>query len=303
MSKVLIRPCPADLHRDALRMVLGSVDPEQRGSIIELLRPLASEGFDVFAGLVIAEQASELLGSIWLQPQVGRTATLWPAAVAEHAPAGVSQRLAEAALQQAAVLPVSLVQTLLHRSDEPFTKVLESVGFSHLADLCYLLLTVPPRCEPVVEPALEFVPSSSDPALLEQLTTATYRETLDCPDLEGRRNIADVMDGYRTIGVHDPNLWSIVHWHGQPVGVLLMAPYPEANQWELVYMGVIPEARGQAIGGKILAELKCRASRAGVDHIVLAADAANHPALAMYSQAGYTEWTRRVAYVKSVDGL
>ena len=301
MSEVVVQQCPSDLHRDALRLVMQNVAPEQRGGIIEGLRPLASEGMDVFAALVIAQQGSELVGSGWLQPQVGRTATLWPPVTVGPHDAELQLQLALHALELGQQLPITLVQSLLERTDDPFIPVLQQAGFAHLADLIYLLLTVPRRCPPPRETRLRFVPGHRDPDLLEKTTVSTYRETLDCPGLEGRRNIKDILAGYRTVGQHDPDLWNILLWDDQPAGVLLMAPYPDTNQWELVYIGIRPEVRGQGLGVKILTELAYRASQAAVEHIVLAVDKANQPAVDMYAQAGYTEWARRVAYMKMLD--
>ena len=35
---------------------------------------------------------------------------------------------------------------------------------------------------------------------------------------------------------------------GRDVGVLLLADHPRARHWELMYMGLVPEARGTGLG-------------------------------------------------------
>ncbi len=143
-------------------------------------------------------------------------------------------------------------------------------------------------------------PTPSETELFEQLIVESYEATLDCPGLEGLRNIKDVLAGYRTIGQHDPALWHILRWKQQPAGVLLLAPFPESNQWELVYMGVVPRMRGHELGAEVLQQVAYRASLAGVGHVVLAVDTENHPAIRIYRAAGFVEWARRAAYIKRI---
>jgi len=80
--------------------------------------------------------------------------------------------------------------------------------------------------------------------------------------------------------------------------VLLLADHPSARHWELVYMGLVPEARGRGWGRQITQHAQLMARRAGVDRIVLAVDAANSPALEMYRAAGFEKWDRRHVLVR-----
>jgi GNAT superfamily N-acetyltransferase len=269
--------------------------------VIQALRPVAEQGVDVFAGLAIAEHEGQVVGAAWLQPQVGRTATLWPVAFRAEQFHTLAAPLAQHAMSAAAQLSTALAQTLLDSSEHPFSEVLKALDFHHLADLRYLMLSVPNRASlPAASPVRLDSPALAQRELFAQLIQTTYRHTLDCPGLEGCRHIDDVLEGYQTIGTHDPNLWFIAHYQEQPAGVLLLSPYPESRQWELVYMGVVPELRGHGIGGQILAQVRYLASQAGIEQVVLAVDAENHPALQMYGEAGFVEWAHRTAYIKSI---
>jgi mycothiol synthase len=301
MSDIIIRTCPPNRHREALELVLGAIEPEQRGVVVESLRPVAERGMDVFAGLVVAEVGPRMIGAAWLQPQAGRTATLWPPKVVDGVARVIGRQLAAAALAECGNWRTVLAQTLLDSPSDPFAGDLLALGFTHLADLKYLMTTVPQRTRPPNVDIQLTSPAYEDADEFKQLILQSYESTLDCPALEGLRDIRDVLEGYQTVGKHDPALWSIVQLHGRPVGVLLLAPYPESHQWELVYMGVVPRARGKHIGRQILDVVRYRASQAGIGHVVLAVDAANHPALRMYEAAGYVEWSRRTAYIKHMD--
>ena len=58
----------------------------------------------------------------------------------------------------------------------------------------------------------------------------------------------EVLSGYRTTGVFDPQRWLLVRQDGEDVGCLLLADHPTSSQWELVYMGLVPEVRGRGLG-------------------------------------------------------
>lgn len=305
MSSPVVCPCPSPLQHAALELVLGDVSPEQRGALIDTLRPLADQGVDVFSGLAVAESKRRVTGACWLQPQVGKTSTLWPPAFAGKYDPHLAERLASQSLEAAHRLPIELAQVLLDGDDDRHVRWAESLGFDYLADLLYLVLTVPPvpGASAHQDPLLELdAPALAHQPLLEELIQATYVGTQDCPGLEGRRNIVDTLAGYQSVGRYHPQLWWIVRWRGEPAGVLLVAPYPDAVQWELVYMGVTPRFRGQALGSKILHRLRRLASEAGINQVVLAVDSSNTPALRMYQRCGFVEWARRIAYVKSIVG-
>jgi mycothiol synthase len=80
--------------------------------------------------------------------------------------------------------------------------------------------------------------------------------------------------------------------------VLLLADHPSARHWELVYMGIVPQARGRGWGRQITQHAQFLARRHNIERIVLAVDAANSPALAMYRSAAFEPWDRRTVYVR-----
>ena len=104
--------------------------------------------------------------------------------------------------------------------------------------------------------------------------------------------------GYRATGVYRAENWLIVQHDGQDVGVLILADHPQARHWELVYMGLVPEARGCGWGRQITQHAQTLAEDAQVERIVLAVDAENEPALRMYRTAGFQTWDHRSVYVR-----
>ena len=177
--------------------------------------------------------------------------------------------------------------------------VLSAEGFEPLADLLYLVS--PDERFPPSRPAgrLEF--ESYSPAShgrMARVIEATYEETLDCPRLNGVREIDDVMVGYRATGVFAPARWLLVRHQGEDVGCLLLADHPQQENWELVYMGLVPSARGNGWGNEITQYAQWLTRQAGRPRLVLAVDATNAPAIRVYSSLGFHPWDRRSVYLK-----
>ena len=64
-------------------------------------------------------------------------------------------------------------------------------------------------------------------------------------------------------------------------------------------MGLIPEARGQEHGIDIVRYAQWLAAEAGAERLVLAVDAANAPAIRVYSAAGFQTWDRRSVFLRT----
>jgi ribosomal protein S18 acetylase RimI-like enzyme len=182
--------------------------------------------------------------------------------------------------------------------------VLKHVGFRHLADLIYLTCESQrfPR-ERDREAVLEFVPFDGPlRSRLMRLIERTYEGTLDCTALNGVRDVDNVINGYQATGVFKPQNWMIVRAHGEDAGVLLLADHPKAGHWELMYMGLVPEVRGNGWGRQITRHAQWLAAQSGVERIVLAVDATNEPALRMYRNTGFEMWDRRTVFVRFPGG-
>jgi hypothetical protein len=131
---------------------------------------------------------------------------------------------------------------------------------------------------------------------LHRVVEQSYHGTRDCPTLNGVQPIADVLEGYRATGEHRPEHWLLVCHGEDDVGCLLLADHPRHENLELVYMGVLPDWRGRGWGLEIVRHAQRIARRLKRERLVLAVDAENRPALAMYASAGLRAWERREVY-------
>jgi mycothiol synthase len=306
-SSLQIVLCPPERRGAAVALVLREIAPSQR-------REIAGELLDSDGGAVLSEALyvalcrERLVGAAWGQRQPGNTAILWPPRLVADEDLRTAGLLADAVVRQLDAAGVEMAQALLPSQEFELLPVLTAAGFAHLADLIYLSCeaaqfpTRPPECE-----GLQFaVHDAAERGRLIEVVERTYEGTLDCAGLNGMRRMDDVIDGYRETGVFRPENWLIAvsrpsasSGQGErDVGVLLLADHPRAQHWELMYMGLVPEARGNGWGCEIVRQAQWLAQRAGTERIVLAVDAANRPALAMYERAGFAAWDRRSVFVR-----
>lgn len=164
-------------------------------------------------------------------------------------------------------------------------------GFRHVTRLRELALDlhfgVPARLAVKPPTDLQFLPyGEADPQQFLATLEETYRDSLDFPEVNEVRTAQDALESYRNNGRADPRLWWLGMQGGRPVGVVIvdLARKPEGN---LLYLGVVPSARGQGLGRALLAHAARQSLAAGASSLTLAVDARNAPALRLYRRAGF----------------
>jgi mycothiol synthase len=303
-----ISVAPREHRADALALVFRSMEEPGRSGLVRALLSEADRGRLSLDGLLEARAGNRLKGAVWAQLQAGGTVALWPPEVWPDQPDTLLAELLAAAVDLSLTWPVRLIQALLETDSGPQADKFRRVGFTHLTDLLYLVSekkafpSSPPTKEsPSARTHDELKFDSYEPSdheRLAQLVQRTYEHTQDCPSLNGIRDVDDVLGGYRSIGEFDPQRWLIARHHGRDVGCVLLADHPTAGQWELVYMGVTPEARGRGWGLEMTRHAQWLARQAGRQRIVLAVDVANEPAIAIYAAAGFVSFDRRSVFLR-----
>ena len=252
-------------------------------------------------GLWEARRGGHLVGALASQLQPGKIGVLWPPRTVPQEPPATAQQLLAVACDAIASRGARIAHVILERVCRADNTLLRDAGFQPMATLLYLMC---PESElPTDSPSgpLEFEPfAPAQPDRLAQLVEATYEDTLDCPALNGVRSTEDILAGYEATGVFDPQRWLIVRHQRRDVGCLLLADHPQHDNWELVYMGLVPWARGSGWGRAIVRHAQWLTRQAGRQRLVLAVDAANHPAVTMYTCVGFRAFGRRRVYLKAV---
>jgi ribosomal protein S18 acetylase RimI-like enzyme len=197
---------------------------------------------------------------------------------------------------------LAVLQSLLGAEDTEQAALYADAGFEFLAELVYLerpASAASPRFKIAEEP--EFAPFTPDTEhLFLHVLGETYRASLDCPPLAGVRRTEDVLATHRATGIFDSNNWQLASLRGRLAGILLLAGVPGRRAYEIVYVGVVPEARGRGVGDALLARAVEVCRRGGEADLTLAVDSNNRPACRLYRRWSFREVQRRQAWFCAV---
>jgi ribosomal protein S18 acetylase RimI-like enzyme len=179
-------------------------------------------------------------------------------------------------------------------------------GLEPVANLDYL-------SGPVVasdRPKLTFTPFDWTPfddakpkdwASFADLIEQTYLDTRDCPSMSRFRSAEQTMAGYTSSAAMAGHFWFTATDPATPqadpevpVGVLILGVHGSAQASdsdpspiiEIVYMGLVPSARGRGLGRSLLNQAMAAARTIGAERLILAVDQNNSPANDHYRSAG-----------------
>jgi len=288
---------------EALRLVFGRLSPDDRTAQEEaILAEMAAAEISAL-GLIGAVREGRLVGAVLSQVQPGKTALVWPSRLVPDEPPTTAAGLLEAACGSLDTQGVCMAQALTSGTQKADAQLLQAGGFEPLADLLYLVSFREDFPDKPPDTQLQFETySSATHDRLARVLEATYKQTLDCPALNGVRQIEDILVGYRSTGEFIPDYWLIIRNGGKDVGCLLLADHRQHDNMELVYMGVVSSLRGRGWGIQITRQAQWLTRQAGRRRLVLAVDAGNAPAVRMYCEAGFQTWDRRSVYLRCFRG-
>jgi len=299
----VVKPVAPEARAEVLALVFGDLLAGDRAQRVESLLAGSQPGTVPMGGLLAARRGGRLVGGVFSEVQAGRAALVWPPRLASGEPGTTAERLLAATAEYLVGNGVCVAYALLEPGMGDDAPRLREAGFEPVAELLYLFsleesFPASPPASPVEFES--YCPANHD--RLARVVGATYQETLDCPRLNGVRQIDDVLAGYRATGVFSPGRWLLVRHQGEDVGCLLLADHPEQESYELVYMGLVPSARGSGWGNDITRRAQWLTREAGRRRLILAVDSANGPAIRMYSMLGFHAWDRRNVYLWVIDG-
>jgi len=197
---------------------------------------------------------------------------------------------------------IHLAQTLIDPRDSALEKTFRDHQFDQMAELHYLQVQVPTDSTPPPLPAgLTWLPYSADRhTLFGQTILETYQNSLDCPALNGRRDIEDIVAGHQASGIFDPNLWLLLQEGETTLGVLLLSQSLRSDSIELVYLGLTPSARGRKLGELIMRQAFSSVAAQQQPKLCLAVDSQNTPALKLYYRHGMHRIASKLALLRDL---
>ncbi len=253
-------------------------------------------GFLLHANLrnqTVAFRGPEIVGSCLFVPSTGRCAFVFVPHLVQWEPALATRLLREAA-RRASAGGARLIQSVTDPGpDGAAAEVLRQAGFEELAVLTYMRRRVGPgEADGQDRPGLEWRRwSRLRRRLFAETIERTYEGSLDCPGLRDLRPIDTVLDTHRHTGTFRPKAWHVAFEGGEPVGVELVNEVQ--GRGDLVYLGVVPEARGRGLGRALAVRAIRDATALRLPQMGLAADTRNFPALRLYEGLGFQEVRRR----------
>ena len=257
--------------------------------------------------VLVAQRNGTLVAAIWVQIQPGAIASLWPPGLVDGESSATAQTLIVLAAAKANSAGAQFLQSLLETDADAPAQWLRQCGFQHCTDLLYLVSLRIAFPETPAAGQLHFEPCCNLPDRMQRLAAVvqrTYVNTQDCAFVQGLRSIDDVLAGYKAVGVYDPSRWFLVCAMDQnspgrrDLGCLLLTEHPAEKNWELIYFGVVPEARGSGQGLEVVRHAQWLTGQSSAERLVLAVDAANSPAIAVYAAAGFEAWDRRSVFLR-----
>jgi ribosomal protein S18 acetylase RimI-like enzyme len=297
-----------------LTAVVGSLlslpgRPAEAGQVVEFLRNATARRIDLTL-LRLAERRGRLLFCLLPVLSPGRTALL----LASPAPQAASEVVAAGELIERLCVElrargVILAQSLLDPPDSAAQSLMRSHHFAAMSELIYV--SGEPRRKqavPPLPPGLQWVPySAGTHELFKQTIAATYEQSLDCPSLNGLREMEDVVAGHKASGDFDASLWGLLcrtptdsRNTPDPLGVLLLSPIAQADALELVYLGLTRAARGKKLGDLMVKQALAAVAERKLSRLTLAVDAQNAPALRLYYRNGLVRVGRKVAMMRDL---
>jgi ribosomal protein S18 acetylase RimI-like enzyme len=304
-NSVSIVRCDPRAEKSVMALAAQAFPEAERAAYWQAISALARGGHADRVVLLAARENDEWVAAQVAQSLPGRVAVVWPpqfTAIDETKIDSLARLLFDGLIPDLTAIGAHLAQALVAPHDQTAARLFTLGGFTHAADLLYLAAEVQGRLEsgpPLPFEIETFTPQAE--SRLIQLIERTYVETLDCPRIDGFRKTADVVAGYKSVGQFRPELWQIARHDGADVGCLLVNLHRDVKHAEIVYVGLVPEVRGRSWGLTLTKHAQRLAQQANCDRVVLAVDAANEPAIRLYSAAGFSHFDRRTVWIKSLS--
>jgi len=300
IDSITIDRVPPGRQVEAFNRVFADVEATARARLVADL--IATSGPTGLDGLLEARRGKQQVGAVWAQMQAGSVGNLWPPVLAtEEGDPQVARGLLRAACGYLKQAGAEIAQAIVSPEDHRQATRLTTARFVWMADLLYLASTERQFPHDAPAASLQFEPyRAEEHERMQRVIERTYVGTLDCPKLSGIRNMDDVLEGYRATGQFRAAWWLFVRDGAGDIGCLLLTDHPQPGQVELIYMGVVPEARGKGHGILITRHAQWLACLAGRSRLVLAVDASNGPARTTYERAGFVAWAQRSVFMRSL---
>ncbi len=272
----------------ALSLAFSRMAEVERTATIQRASLLLAKGTWTGDGIWIAREGAHLVGVVIAQPLRGASCLFWlPVARPDCADALIAAALAWCK-SRGCIIAQAFYSPDQAEWIDPFLRN----GFQRITRLHHLEYDFLLNAETDADAVGDLQFESCDPKMPAEFGATllkTYEDSLDCPELDGRRNIDEILAGHRGEGVHHPDCWWLARHNGEAVGVLLLTEIVNQTIWEIAYLGITPAHRGQGWGRTLTLHALTALRKRNAKRLTLAVDARNTPARHLYESLGFTE--------------
>ncbi|MFN8855445.1 MAG: GNAT family N-acetyltransferase [Planctomycetaceae bacterium] len=301
----MLQVLPADPRTitPALSLLYGRwPDLERNLRVQEALQSVASQKLDLEHLVVACRQGSSaVLGAALAVVRPGREAIVWlPGVAAGESTDGVAGLLLTVLARRldraGVVCSVAFVDP--HQAED--RKRLAFAGYPGIADLCLMQTEVSSTTaapSAFTRIPMEIIPWSEQRAgEFARVIEQTQKEGSDCPEVGAFRTGDDVIASHASGAPPEPGLWQVYCRPGetQPSAILLLGATGRSDEFEIQYLGVVPEARRRGFARQLLIHARMVSLARGKTRLNVAVESRNLPALSLYTADGFHE-TRRYA--------
>jgi ribosomal protein S18 acetylase RimI-like enzyme len=294
------QPARTEELAPALRLVFQGLPPGERDGRVANALHLLERGELQPEGFFVLRGRDGPRAAIVCVPVPGASALVWPpASVADERRKEREDLLVRHARRWLQGRGVKLAQALLAPEEAHLAAPLVRNDFTYVTDLWYLRHDLQLAAHWLSAPArlrLETF-AMAGVADFQSALARTYEGSRDCPEVNGVRTIEEVLRGHQAQGRYDPERWWLARADDKVAGVLLMTEMPESGDWEVAYVGVVPEARRGGVGRELMLHALVEARAAGAPRLTLSVDGRNQPAWALYRALGFEPYDRRAVFL------
>jgi mycothiol synthase len=300
-----VRPVQRSEIDQALRLILaGSTGRDSDEAVLDFLQMASWRNLDLTMTWVAAPPDSDRL--VWavlpiVSPGRGMILMVPPRLRPGLFPRHVAELVASATLEPRRH-ECNLVQILIDPEHRAVSRAIADCGFETIAELIYLGRQVRDPVPGRVFDEHRFHLWRYDRKQhirFAETIERSYEGSMDCPKLNGKRHIEDIIASHKSAGEFDPEMWHLLtDSKDRELGVMLLNRLNRREGYELVYIGLVPEARGKRLADMLMRIAVNALAHEGGGAIVTAVDAANSAGRKLYHRHGFGFMYSRLAYGK-----
>ncbi len=282
-------------QKAALKLLSRRLDPLAQEESIKQTLASAEAGLHNFDHmLVVQNEAHEVLAATWLVISDDLTGHVFPPELRdEDSPQSdaIWMMLTQALIDRITLSKSWIGQILLHPDEVTQKKRLDASPFQWISDLTFLSLALTPESfqsdSSIPLETIPYQPDVNDDLFIDVMRRS-YLASLDFPEVNRYRTAGQAFDSHLSQSQLNPEFWRLCQVQGEPAGMLLLSP-ASVEDWEVTYLGIAPEFRGQGLGKQFFQQGLKRVWDAGGKRVTLGLDRRNHYAAELYASTGFQQ--------------